>query len=393
MYGLPQAGKVANDALVPRLKTAGFIETGRIPGLFKHQTYPLYFALVVDDFLVQYNEEQEFTHLVNTLKQHYEITTDMQASKFCGITLKWDYTQRHVTLSMPDYIAKALQRFTHTRPKRPQHAPHAWVAPDFGAKVQYTTPEDSTLALDKHGIKRLQEVIGTFLYSGRAVDNTMLVALGTLAAAQTKGTEKTMEALVQLLDYAATHPDAAIRFHKSDMTLYVHSDASYLSEPKARSRVGGYFYLGDTNEPPDNPRPNGAIHVESRILKNIMAAASEAEIGALFHNGQETVHFRQILLELGRPQLHPTRITTDNSTADGFANRRTKIKRSKAMDMRFYWVQDRVDQGQIAVQWGSGQDNHGDYFTKHHPPSHHIKVRPTYLYTGCACIDCTDPTT
>jgi hypothetical protein len=75
----------------------------------------------------------------------------------------------------------------------------------------------------------------------------MLVALGTLAAAQTKGTERTMEASRQLLDYAATHPDAAVRFHKSDMVLYCHSNASYLSERKARSRVAGFFYLGNYN--------------------------------------------------------------------------------------------------------------------------------------------------
>jgi hypothetical protein len=207
----------------------------------------------------------------------------------------------------------------------------------------------------------------------------MLVALGTLPAAQTKGTQKTMDALIHLPDYGASHPDPAIRFHKSDMILYVHSDASYLSEANARSRVGGFFYLGNANEPPDNPKPNGPIHIESRILKNIMAAASEAEIGALFHNGQETVHLRQILAELGRPQQEPTTIITDNSTADGFANKRTKLKRSKAMDMRFFWVQDHEAQEHFRACWCSGKTNHGDYFTKHHPPSHHIKVRPTYL--------------
>jgi hypothetical protein len=123
--------------------------------------------------------------------------------------------------------------------------------------------------------------------------------------------------------------------------------------------------------------------------KNIMAAASKAEIAALFHTGQETVHIRHILHELGRPQTKPTQITTDNFTADGFANKRTKMKRSKAMDMSFYWVQDRVEQGHIAVRWGSGSTKHGDYFTKHHPPSHHTQVRPTYLYTGCCiCEDC-----
>jgi hypothetical protein len=119
--------------------------------------------------------------------------------------------------------------------------------------------------------------------------------------------------------YAATHPDATVTFRKTDMILYIHSDASYLSEPKARSRVGGYFYLGNQDEPPSH-KPNRPIHVESRIMTNVMAAASEAEIGALFHNGQEGAHIRQILKELGREQTQPTRMTTDNSTADGFAN-------------------------------------------------------------------------
>jgi hypothetical protein len=88
-------------------------------------------------------------------------------------------------------------------------------------------------------------------------------------------------------------------------------------------------------------KPNGPIHVESRILKNVMQAASEAEITGCFHNGQQTVHFRQILLELGRPQVDPTRLTADNSTTDGFANKRTKLNRSKSIDMRFYWLHDR----------------------------------------------------
>jgi hypothetical protein len=108
-----------------------------------------------------------------------------------------------------------------------------------------------------------------------------------------------------------------------------------------------------------------------------MAAVSEAEIRALFHNGQETVHFQQILHEIGCPQAQATPITTDNSTADGFANKHSKIKQSKALDMRFYWVQDCVEQGQISVRWGSGILNNANYFVKHHPSSHHTKVHPT----------------
>ena len=50
------------------------------------------------------------------------------------------------------------------------------------------------------------------------------------------------------------------------------------------------------------------------------------------------------------------------------------------MDMRFYWVQDRVDQGEFRIYWSPGSENLADYFSKRHPPSHYINVRPIYLY-------------
>jgi hypothetical protein len=77
------------------------------------------------------------------------------------------------------------------------------------------------------------------------VDPTFLMPLNDIATKQTKATKKTQAATNQLLDYLATHPDAAIRYHASDMKLHIHSDASYLSVSNARSRLGGLFFLGN----------------------------------------------------------------------------------------------------------------------------------------------------
>jgi hypothetical protein len=382
MYGLPQAGRIANDELIPRLTEGGYKETGHTPGLFKHDTNSVVFCLIVDDFGVKYEDKDDAVHLRNLLKEHYTITEDWKGENFIGLNLKWDYEKRTVDLSIKDYVKKALQRFEHQPPKRAQHAPSKWTAPQYGAQIQMTEPDDESPELDKHMIKRLQEIIGVLLYYARAVDSTMLVALGTLAATQAHGTEATMEAAVHLLNYAATHPDATLRFHASDMKLHIYSDASYLSEPKARSRVGGYFYLDGKEDPQPGkpPKLNGAIHVESRIMKNVMASAAEAETGGLFINGQEATYIRRVLEEMGHPQDGPTTIITDNSTANGFANATMKIKRSKAMDMRFYWIRDRVKQGQFKVLWQRGETNLADYFTKHHPPSHHTAMRKIYLH-------------
>ena len=126
-------------------------------------------------------------------------------------------------------------------------------------------------------------------------------------------------------------------------------------------------------------KPNGAILIVSNIMRNIMASAAECETGGFFVNGQEGAHLRATLEEFGWKQHGPTPIVCDNTTAVGFANDTTKIKRSKSMDMRFYWIRDRVRQGQFTVHWQRSKVNLADYFTKHHPPTHHIAMRPTYL--------------
>jgi hypothetical protein len=97
MYGLPhKLAKlpVSDFRLLPRLaKAAGYIEAGRIPGLFKHKTNSIKFALVVDDFLVKSCCQADLDHLQATVREHYNtITVDEKASRFCGITLDWDYT-------------------------------------------------------------------------------------------------------------------------------------------------------------------------------------------------------------------------------------------------------------------------------------------------------------
>ena len=132
---------------------------------------------------------------------------------------------------MPDYVKDALKSFQHDTPKRSQHAPHPWVKPTYGQTVQLTEEQDTSPLLDAEGVNLIQRIIGKFYYYARAVDHTMLVALGELATKQTMGaaTEQVMDDITHFLNYAATHPDAAIKYNASGMILHADSDASYLS--------------------------------------------------------------------------------------------------------------------------------------------------------------------
>jgi hypothetical protein len=84
---------------------------------------------------------------------------------------------------------------------------------------------------------------------------------------------------------------------------------------------------------------------------------------------------------MGHPQP-PTPVTCDNSTAVGIANQTIKQRRSKAIDMRYYWFQDRECQQQFKISWDTGSTNKADYFTKHFSAAHHREKRSEYLHTS-----------
>ena len=276
---------------------------------------------------------------------------------------------------MPGYIQKALEKFQHPQPKRPQHSPHPHAITIYGAKAQYVEKNDDSPPLDKVGQTFIQAITRTLLYYARAVDPTILVALSAIASQQAKPKQITMERAKQLLDYCATKEEAVITYNASSMILAVHSDAGYLNERQARSRAGGHFFML-TNAP--IPPNNGAILTITQIIKAVMASTAEVELGALFINAKEAVYIRKILEEMGHPQP-PTPIQTDNSTAEGVLNNKVQPKRTKLMDMRLHWLLCREGQHQFRYYWRPGKTNLADYFTKHHPPSHHQNVRELFL--------------
>eukprot|EP00804_Cyclotella_cryptica_P004405 CCRYP_006820-RB/>CCRYP_006820-RB protein AED:0.39 eAED:0.39 QI:0/0/0/1/0/0/2/0/323 len=237
-------------------------------------------------------------------------------------------------------------------PKKTQHQPYPHTPRTYGTKQQYADTEDNTALLSKSNKTFVQEVIGVFLYYARAVDCTMLPALGSLhckrktpvtspytrKTSECTGSVTTQQAapaqnsllkIEQFLNYTMTHQDAMITNRASNMILAVHSDASYLSETKARSRAGRHFLLSEDDS---SPRDNGAILTLAQIIKPVMSSAAEAELGALYINAREAVPQRHLLKELGHPQP-PTPIQIDNSTVPGVVTNIIQPKRTKAMDM------------------------------------------------------------
>ena len=164
---------------------------------------------------------------------------------------------------MPGYIKKNLHEYGHAHPARMQTCPYSPEPKTYGAKAQSPLPSDNSKPIDKKGILKIQKIIGSILYYARAVDSTVLIGLSSIAAEQTKATEKTHSRCHQLLNYLASNLDAQIQFHKSDMIMNIHLDASYLLEPNAQSRTCGYFFMGSMPRKGQPINLNGAFHVNT----------------------------------------------------------------------------------------------------------------------------------
>jgi hypothetical protein len=242
MYGLKQAVQIAYDRLVLLMEPHGYHPIRHSPGLWKHKTFSTVFALCVDDFGVKYTNINHAHHFINTLKKYYTISTDWAGTDYCGLHLQWNYSQGYVDVTMPGYIKNTLHKFQHRQPLKAQHTPHDWVRPTYGAKVQYAKNPTNLPILDKIGTQRVQAINGTLLYYARAVYPTMLPALNEISSQQASPTSDTIKKCNQLLDYAATYPNAVIRYHASQMVLHVDTDAAYLVLPHARSHIAGHYF-------------------------------------------------------------------------------------------------------------------------------------------------------
>jgi len=332
----------------------------------------------VDDFGVKYWSKEDADHLCHAIGSHFKYTVDIEGKNYCSLSLDWNYKLGYVDISMPKYVPATLKKLQYSPKVSPQYSLHKHIPLQYGNKKQNVN-QDTSKKLTKPEIKRIQSIVGSFLYYARAIDHTLLPAINETSSTQANPMKLTKDECQQILDYTATYPNVFIRFYASDMVLHVDTDAAYLVMLKAKSRIAGYFYLSDHPKRTPHPNLNRALLVECKTLWHVVSSAAEAETAGVFHNAQIAISIRYLLECMGHQQP-PTPIKTDNSTANGFVHDNIHQKRSKSWDMRYHWLWEKQTKQQFHIFWDKGTNNHADYFTKHHPIKHHIKVRQTHKY-------------
>ena len=117
------------------VKQKTFHQSRIVPGLWKHESQLIQFALVVDDFEVKFISKEHSQYLLDCLTTHYNVSTDWKGEKFIGLTLDWDYGKQEMNMSVPGYIEKALQWFQCPWPAMVQDSPFSHMLPKYGKQT------------------------------------------------------------------------------------------------------------------------------------------------------------------------------------------------------------------------------------------------------------------
>ena len=170
---------------------------------------------------------------------------------------------------------------------------------------------------------------------------------------------------------------AIIWYKASDIILWIHADASYLSLSRARIQAGGSHYLSNNS---DNQPNNGAINKIWKIMGNVIVSVVKAKIGSTYINDQDSAPLKTLLINMGHPQPS-TNLQIDNKTTEAFSEVTLKHKWSKSIDMHFDLLQDHNTQGRFDIFLCPGKDNLVGYLTKYHSLDHHCLMRSKFLHT------------
>jgi hypothetical protein len=175
-------------------------------------------------------------HLIVTLQKLYQVKVNWAGNKYLGMDINVDKTDRHVTISMPGYLAKLLQRVKPNGIKGAS-TPGTYTPPNDANPTSQRATVDQSKRVSEPQKRFIQSVVWTLLY----------------------------------------YSNNAIRHYASDMILQIMSDASFfLSRPKARSVAGFSSYFGKPHT------VSGPVAYASKIINSVVASVAEAELAAAF---------------------------------------------------------------------------------------------------------------
>ncbi|XP_020701300.1 uncharacterized protein LOC110113182 [Dendrobium catenatum] len=341
LYGLKQAPRQWFNKLTSFLQTHGFRFSRSDPSLliFNKDNIQIYFLIYVDDFLVTGNNDTAIKQLLHQLQAQFALKQLGQISLFLGIQVL--QSTNGFFLSQQHYATKLLH-----------DAGYADCNPAT-TPVTPSSKQDPTESAPFHDPTLYRQLAGSLQYLSITRPD---IAFATNAVYQhmQKPTDKDFKALKRLLRYIKGTITYGLPINNGPLELRTYTDADWASDSSDRKSISGYCsFLGPT--------------IISWTVKNqatVAKSSTEAEYRALSAATSDVLWLRRLAEELHIPQLAPTPIYCDNTSAIAIAKNPVFHARTKHIEIDYHFIRQHIESKAIQLIHIASNDQIADILTK-----------------------------
>ena len=345
LYGLKQAPRAWNIKLHEELSKLGFIRLEADHSVYartstKGQSYLL---IYVDDMLIVASCHKVVKEMKEDLSKVFTMTDLGEASYFLGLEFSRDRGAKRIFLHQGGYIAKMLEKYGMAD-CRPVRTP-------FPSGFKLPPGEEGAYPLQAY-----QSAVGSLMYLMVGTRPDLAFAVGAVSQFLVCPTKTHWEAVKHIFRYvsATAQLKLALGQSKGEPTVVGYSDADWAANDINRRSISGYaFKLGE-----------GAISWASKKQTSVALSSTEAEYMALTQACKEAIWIKHYLTELGVQREGPLLIRADNQSCIALARNPEFHARTKHIDIQYHFIREKVEGGEVALEYCSTKAMVADVLTK-----------------------------
>lgn len=345
LYGLKQASRQWNKCIVEFLTNFGFKQSRIDSCVFTYEmdNNIIYLLLYVDDGLICGNNTEMIEKLLHNLQVEFEIT-HREAEFFVGLQIQMDRHRGTLKLFQKVYAEKILERFNH------MHCHPVSTPAEVG---KYFSKDDATAINSRMPYR---EAIGSLMYLMVCTRPDIAYIVGVLSRYLEKPSETHWQGVKRILKYLKGTVDHGIHFNlcSKHLQLTTYSDADWGGDPDTRRSISGWAVFLN----------GGSIAWSSRKQTVTATSTTEAEFVSLCAASKAAKCFRQLINECGHEQQSPTTLYSDNQRAIHLVKNPESTKRTKHIDIQYFYTCEMQQKGEIDVQYLETREQLADIFTK-----------------------------
>lgn len=334
LYGCVEAASLWYKELVSKLKAYGFKENPYDCCVFNklgENGEQITIVLHVDDLMVTCIVKAELVKFQKYLSGVYADTKVHEGLVLDYIGMTFDFrTKGQVSITMKNCIDEILS--------------------GCGVNIKCKTPAASTLfdvretadKLSKEDGKYFHTQVAKVLYLAKRVRPECLTAVAFLATRVHTCDVDDMAKLQRLLGYILATRERGICLRVGQhMTVRAYIDAAYGVHTKTgKSHTGCVIVLGEA----------GPVFVKSTKQKIVTKSSTEAELVGMSDCASQAIHVRNFVMNQGY-ETGPAILYQDNLSCMALMKRGGPgSERSRHINIRHFWVKERVEGGEAAVE-------------------------------------------